>query len=49
LDCKQAGHADGDVTVGERGGARRRHRQAGGGPKISTALRPPKANEFDIA
>ena len=23
--------------------------QAGGGPNTSTALRPPKANEFDIA
>jgi hypothetical protein len=23
--------------------------QAGGGPKISTALRPPKAKEFDMA
>ena len=33
-----------DANSGMTGGA-----QAGGGPNTSTALRPPKANEFDIA
>jgi hypothetical protein len=45
----QTRHADDGVAhiaAADRG---LRRRQAGGGPKISTALRPPKAKEFDIA
>lgn len=53
-DRGAGGH--GELTIRPRGGgpaknrnARVRGAYAGGGPRTRTALRPPKANEFDMA
>src|SRR4029078_12796661 len=47
--CMQTRQAYAGAARGFTSDCGRRLRQAGGGPKTSTALRPPKAKEFDIA
>ena len=54
LAVGHAGSAPGGLALwatagGDEASARRTLHQVGGGPNTSTALRPPKANEFDMA